>query len=336
MAEAKKDAPAKAENWVWIYFPAVVVVVLLFLTSMYKEETIFGVPYESQNQETQSTTQSSKEFSIYSWVAGDPLKLGEPVINVKEVSVRNAPAGALVGTQKKLEVGRLMEGPLEQFGTFWWRVDYPLAPDGWVEFDSLSINVGTVRAINIVPLSYGFYRPIGYSLLILLFVMFVFYKLKLNSEQKIAKKKMELRLEQYREEPKPLSQLISEKPDAQEVAGFQTEEIVPIKIAEKNNRWKHIEELIKSYNVNDWKQAIIEADIILEEMLDKMGYDGVSIGDKLKKVERSDFITLDKAWSAHRVRNQIAHEGQNFKLSREVAERTIKEFESVFKEFYYI
>jgi len=71
-------------------------------------------------------------------------------------------------------------------------------------------------------------------------------------------------------------------------------------------------------------------------MLDKMGYDGVSIGDKLKNVERSDFVTLDKAWAAHKVRNQIAHDGMSFKLTREVAERTIKDFEEVFREFYYI
>ena len=67
-----------------------------------------------------------------------------------------------------------------------------------------------------------------------------------------------------------------------------------------------------------------------------MGYQGNTIGEKLKSVEKSDFITLEKAWSAHRIRNQIAHDGSAFKLTREVAEKTIKEYEMVFKEFYYI
>jgi hypothetical protein len=67
-----------------------------------------------------------------------------------------------------------------------------------------------------------------------------------------------------------------------------------------------------------------------------MGYKGESIGDKLKKVERSDFITLDKAWSAHKVRNRIAHKGTAFVLSRGEAEEAIDNYKQVFEEFYYI
>ena len=103
-----------------------------------------------------------------------------------------------------------------------------------------------------------------------------------------------------------------------------------------NARWAEVLRHVASAQPNDWKLAIIEADIMLEEMIDKMGYQGVSIGEKLKSIEKSDFITLDKAWSAHRIRNQIAHDGSAFKLTREVAERTIREYEMVFKEFYYI
>ena len=103
-----------------------------------------------------------------------------------------------------------------------------------------------------------------------------------------------------------------------------------------NERWNHIEELIKSYNSNDWRQAIIEADLILEEMLEKIGYAGMTIGDKLKNVEPSDFNTLNQAWEAHKIRNKIAHEGSKFALSREDAERAVGLYREVFKEFYYI
>jgi hypothetical protein len=84
------------------------------------------------------------------------------------------------------------------------------------------------------------------------------------------------------------------------------------------------------------KLAIIEADIMLDTMLTKIGYDGNTVAEKLKNVEESDFVTLQKAWEAHKVRNRIAHDGSKFKISRGEAERVVNLFEQVFKEFYYI
>ena len=100
-----------------------------------------------------------------------------------------------------------------------------------------------------------------------------------------------------------------------------------------NPRWLHIEELAGSTNPSDWRSAIIEADIMLDDMLTRQGYDGESIGEKLKAVEPSDFNTLDDAWEAHKVRNQIAHEGSAFDPSEMPARRTIARYESVFREF---
>ena len=80
----------------------------------------------------------------------------------------------------------------------------------------------------------------------------------------------------------------------------------------------------------------MEADILLDELLDAMKYRGESIGEKLKKIELSDFTTLDLAWEAHRIRNQVAHEGSEFLLSDREARRVIKLYEEVFKEFQYI
>lgn len=100
-----------------------------------------------------------------------------------------------------------------------------------------------------------------------------------------------------------------------------------------NPRWLHIEELARSVNPSDWRSAIIEADIMLDDMLTKQGYDGEGVGEKLKAVEPSDFNTLNEAWEAHKVRNQIAHEGSAFDLSDTLARRTIAQYEAVFREF---
>lgn len=100
-----------------------------------------------------------------------------------------------------------------------------------------------------------------------------------------------------------------------------------------NPRWEHIEGLVGSTNPNDWRQAIIEADIMLDDMLTKQGYEGESVGEKLKAVEPADFGTLNDAWEAHKVRNQIAHQGTGFDLSETLLRRTIARYESVFREF---
>ncbi len=103
-----------------------------------------------------------------------------------------------------------------------------------------------------------------------------------------------------------------------------------------NVRWIKVTELADSDNENDWRRAILEADVILDELLDTIGYDGMSVGEKLKSVEKSDFNTVDMAWEAHKVRNKIAHEGGNFTLSKQETRRVIGLFQSVFEEFEYL
>lgn len=103
-----------------------------------------------------------------------------------------------------------------------------------------------------------------------------------------------------------------------------------------NPKWEEVKRHMESGNQSDWRLAILEADILLYDMLDQMGYEGQSIGEKLKNVEPQSFNTLDEAWRAHKVRNIIAHEGGSYVLSRSEAERAIRWYETVFKEFYYI
>ena len=103
-----------------------------------------------------------------------------------------------------------------------------------------------------------------------------------------------------------------------------------------NERWDKILEYINSESSNDWRQAIIEADIILEDIILRAGYPGETLGEKMKGIEKSDFRTLDEAWEAHKIRNKIAHDGSGFQLSKREALRIIDLYKKVFEEFYYI
>lgn len=90
---------------------------------------------------------------------------------------------------------------------------------------------------------------------------------------------------------------------------------------------------IASENPNDWKLAIIEADVILDETLKEKGYAGTSLGERLRSISPSQLNSLDDAWTAHKVRNQIAHGGADFVLTKRLAEETINRYRRVFTEF---
>jgi hypothetical protein len=101
----------------------------------------------------------------------------------------------------------------------------------------------------------------------------------------------------------------------------------------ENNRWRQVEARVSSDDPNDWRLAIIEADIMLEELLDALGYQGDSIGDRLKTAHPESFRSIEDAWEAHKVRNAIAHQGSDFVLTKRAAQDAIARYKHVFEEF---
>ena len=104
----------------------------------------------------------------------------------------------------------------------------------------------------------------------------------------------------------------------------------------KNKRWERILEYINSDSQAEWRLAILDANVVLDEMMTKAGYRGESLGEKLKQVERSDFTTINQAWEAHKIRNMIAHDGSDVILTKRTAKKAIDLYRQVFEEFRYI
>jgi hypothetical protein len=115
-------------------------------------------------------------------------------------------------------------------------------------------------------------------------------------------------------------------------ANGRLKESVPV----KNLRWEKVLALLRSNNQSDWKLAILEADIILGDLLDAMRYKGETVADKLKNIEESDFRSIEAAWEAHKFRNTIAHEGSDFLVTEREAKRIISLYMQVFEEFSFI
>lgn len=336
----KKPAAGPEDNG--LFWGVIGMLFILFLLGYYVDR--YSTKIENENMNLGIDT--SKEFRIIP--VGD-LEIGKKIANVGEINVRQSPGGAIIGQQAKRAIGKILEGPVDAYDQKWFRIDYQDIPDGWVSAKDITSKIGLLRAFNIFPILLNVFRPIGIILAIIFLFMIFNISRKQKKTTKFVQNKKELQEnsmqrkmnEAYKENSEPVSLsslgLPSNLPvgDASSLGfKFEVEEQTPT--GPKNERWERVKNLISSTSSSDWRQAIIESDIILDEMLTRIGYEGDSIGDKLKQVEESDFITLNKAWEAHKIRNHIAHRGGDFLFSKQEAERVVDLYRQVFEEFYYI
>lgn len=232
----------------------------------------------------------------------DPV--GKSVMNTTDSDVIGE-YGAVIGRHKAGDKGKITKGPKYIDGEKYWYVDYEEGPDGWVKESDLGLTEDETLLEKFFTKLFGIsnillYISFGIALLALGAIGYLWFKI--DSIYKNEKTLL------YPET------LVSEE-----------EEINP--------KWEKILSLIDSSNENDWRLAIIEADIMLAELLEKMQLPGETMGEKLKLIEKSDFTTLDSAWEAHKMRNAIAHQGSNFLLTQREARRIISLYQSVFDEF---
>lgn len=231
--------------------------------------------------------------------------IGVRIVSTSDTDVYDSPGGKKIGSQKIGAKGKILQGPVTIDGKKYWYVDYDSGPDGWVEESKiayLETEPNVVERFLIWILSITNYIKlfiILFSILCFLYIIYLNMKISpiLENERRL------------------LYPVLT-----------QTDEVV-------NPKWEKIQNHIESLNENDWRIAIIEADIMLGELLEKLSLPGDTIGDKLKVVEKSDFTTLEYAWEAHKIRNKISHDGQAFMMTQRDAKIVIGFYESVFKEF---
>ncbi len=112
---------------------------------------------------------------------------------------------------------------------------------------------------------------------------------------------------------------------------FSHHQISPL----KNERWERVLGYLSTDNPAEWKLAVIEADNMLDDVVKQLRPVGENLGERLKSIAPEDFLTLDDAWEAHKIRNRIAHES-GFVLTKPEARKTIERYRRVFEEFEYI
>jgi len=93
----------------------------------------------------------------------------------------------------------------------------------------------------------------------------------------------------------------------------ESKKFSPINIEEIEDKrhvglWDVILKHMESDNPAEWKIAIIEADNLLDELLRERGYEGETLGDRMKSIDGKKVVSLQAAWDAHKVRNALVHE----------------------------
>ena len=126
---------------------------------------------------------------------------------------------------------------------------------------------------------------------------------------------------------------LERKIKAASIVSFKEEEKLP---QDRAGKWKDIKDKMNSDSVDNWKEAIIAADSILDDIFSRMGYKMDGLGEKLKNIEPADFASLQDVWDGYKVRSRIAREGAGFKISREEAESALAKYEKGLKELKYI
>ncbi len=127
-------------------------------------------------------------------------------------------------------------------------------------------------------------------------------------------------------------------PASPNVPAVSTDEIpVPVEIVPPGReRWNKVEALFASPSESDWRVAIIEADSMLDEFVTSLGYPGANLGERLKNTNPQFFPTIQLAWDAHKIRNEIAHAGMDYRLSERTKEIARKNFQYIFTDAKYI
>lgn len=96
-----------------------------------------------------------------------------------------------------------------------------------------------------------------------------------------------------------------------------------------------IRALAASSNPSDWHMALLRADAQLDELLRHRGYEGTMLAERLSIVDPYAMPSLDKVWSAHRLRNAIAHDPLA-QYSKDSITSAISAYEQAFQELGYL
>lgn len=101
-------------------------------------------------------------------------------------------------------------------------------------------------------------------------------------------------------------------------------------VSKYRSRWLTIEQQLKRDEKTTYQMSVLQADTLLDQALKDKGIQGVTMADRMKQMQQK-WSNANNVWSAHKLRNQIAHES-DFVVSYESASRALTAFKQALKD----
>lgn len=95
-------------------------------------------------------------------------------------------------------------------------------------------------------------------------------------------------------------------------------------------KWLTIERSLKKDQAASYHLSVLNADKLLDHAMKEAGYKGTTMGERLKSASNS-LSNKNAVWSAHKLRNQIAHE-PDVQVSYDTARRALASFKQALKD----
>lgn len=96
-------------------------------------------------------------------------------------------------------------------------------------------------------------------------------------------------------------------------------------------RWEEVFARFEMGTESDWRLAVIEADSLVDTVFKQLGYEGETLGERIRSIESHELHSINELKEAHGIRNKLVHT-QGYKISREDAERSLRIYRSVLEE----
>lgn len=96
------------------------------------------------------------------------------------------------------------------------------------------------------------------------------------------------------------------------------------------SRWMTVEQQLKRDEVSSYHMSIMNADKLLDHALQEKGIQGKTMGERMKQMQ-AKWSNANNVWTAHKLRNQIAHE-PDVQIDYEGARRALTSFKQALKD----
>jgi len=94
--------------------------------------------------------------------------------------------------------------------------------------------------------------------------------------------------------------------------------------------WMQLERQLVKNDEATYHLAILRADNLLDKALKEAGYKGSTMGQRMK-VAQNSWSNANHVWTAHKLRNKIAHE-TDVKISYDITKRALAAFKQALKD----